>query len=133
MGDTYDDMTDEDESHELVDNCRWPIRTSEAARRVVVEAAMHMTSYRDGMQGVTVARNQFSAKWTILDQFGQRPDEEPFVKLERRPTHEIIGYYRTVWPNEVQTPESLSDVFVCPETLPGEPQPGELRGKRDDY
>jgi hypothetical protein len=133
MGDTHGHKVPENQQHEVIGNARWPVRTSEAARRVVVEAAMHMTTYRDGIQGVTVARNQFSAKWSILDQFGQPPDEEPFVMLQHRPEHEIIGYYKTVWPNEVQTPESLGDVFVCPEILPGEPQPGELRGNRSDY
>jgi hypothetical protein len=106
---------------ETYENKEWPEATTEDARYVVVEAALHMTEWRDGAAGVTVARGQFSAKWTVLDQFGQRPDEEPFIVLEHRPTREIIGYYKTAWPHELEEIEEpdLDDVFVQPVVLPG--------------
>ena len=133
MSDTHGDKVPEKDEHEVYGNARWPPRTAEAARRVVVEAAMHMTEYRDGRHGVTVARNQFAARWTVLDQFGERPDQESFIELKHRPTHQIIGYYKIEFPNSVpDEPDSLDDVFKFPEILPGQPVQGELEGDRNE-
>jgi len=103
---------------ETYDNAVWPERSQEDARHAVVEAALHMTDERDGAGGVTVARGQFSAKWTVLDAFGEPPNEEPFVVCRHRPTHDIVGYYRTYWPHDVGEIDSLDDVFRTPEILP---------------
>lgn len=103
---------------ETFGNKVWPEPTHDDIRHVVKEAALHMSEERDGSAGVTVAKGQFLAKWTVLDAFGEPPNDEPFVVLRHRPTHEIVGFYRTYWPNEVDEVESLDDVFVAPQMIP---------------
>lgn len=134
MSDTHGNKVPEEEEHEVYGNARWPLRTWQDARKAVVDAAMHATDLRDGRGGVTCARGQFSAKWTVLDAWGESPDDESFVILKHRPTHEILGYYRMYWPNELEDKkvESLDDVFMAPEQLPGVEVQGELTGDRNE-